>query len=192
MTRLYANNAASTLSAGISASDTSLTVANGALFPSPIAPDFFTVTLTQSGSESSWEEVKVTSRSGNVLNIARAQEGTTAAIWAGGSKVEIRFTSLAAADAANTGVAGDAVLDFGSGANFTSVVIVGQTDIKSNSMIQAWLMAVDSADHTPMEHAIVPMRVSCGNIVAESSFEIFGYSDITLTGSWAVQWVRTR
>ncbi len=196
MARLYANNAEATLASGITSGATSLTLATGkgALFPNPTAPDYFTLTLTQAATESSWEEVKVTARSGDVLTIERGQEGTTAAAWSAGDKAEIRWTALAAQNAANVADVGQAVLDFGAapGGNLASVTISGQTDIKSTSLVDAWIMNVASADHNAYEHMIVPMTVRCGNVVPGVSFDITGFSEIQLTGMWAIQWIRTK
>lgn len=96
MARLFSNNASSTLAAQLNVGATSLTVSSGhgALFPSPVSPDYSILTLTQTGTvETSWEEVKLTARSGDVLTIARAQEGSTDATWVLGSKVELRITA---------------------------------------------------------------------------------------------------
>ena len=95
MTILFANNANSTLAAGINATDLSITVATGegSKFPSPTGGDYFLATLTQgSGTETSWEIVKVTAKSGDNLTVERAQEGTSAAIWTAGSKISLRIT----------------------------------------------------------------------------------------------------
>jgi hypothetical protein len=95
MAQLFANNAISLLAAGITNVATSLTVTtgDGALYPSPTGGDYFMLTLTQAGSETSWEVVKVTARTGDVLTVVRAQEGTTAAAWALGCKAELRVTA---------------------------------------------------------------------------------------------------
>jgi hypothetical protein len=95
MAQLFANNAVSLLAAGITNVATSLTVTtgDGALYPSPTGGDYFMLTLTQAGSETSWEVVKVTARTGDVLTVVRAQEGTTAAAWALGCKAELRVTA---------------------------------------------------------------------------------------------------
>lgn len=96
MARLFTNNASAALAAQLNAGATSLTVDTGlgALFPSPVSPDYAVLTLTQAGtSETSWEEVKLTARSGDVMTIVRAQEGSTDATWAAGSKVELRITA---------------------------------------------------------------------------------------------------
>jgi hypothetical protein len=95
MTQLLANNAKSTVASMVSPSDVTVQVASGegALFPSPSGGDYFRVTLTQAGTESSWEILTCTSRSGDVLTVERAQEGTVAATWSVGSKVELRLTA---------------------------------------------------------------------------------------------------
>lgn len=95
MALLFANNAASTLASGITAGATSLTVATGqgAKFPSPSGGDYFLLTLTQAGQETTWEIVKVTARSGDVLTIVRGHESTTAAAWSAGDKAELRLTA---------------------------------------------------------------------------------------------------
>lgn len=95
MTVLFKNNAASTLSSGITNADTSITVADGALFPSLTAGQTFYATLTQSDTETSWEVVLVTARAGDVLTVERGQDGTTAASWVSGSKIELRLTAAA-------------------------------------------------------------------------------------------------
>ena len=100
MPALFANNAATTVASALSNVATSLAVASGkgALFPAITGTDFFMLTLTQSGSETTWEIVKVTARSGDVLTIVRGQEGTTAAAWAVGDKAELRLTKSGLAE----------------------------------------------------------------------------------------------
>lgn len=96
--QLFANNARSTLAAGINNSVTSLTVSTGegALFPSPTGGDWFLATLALRPvgvTETAWEIVKVTARSGDALTIVRAQEGTTALSWSSGTLIELRATA---------------------------------------------------------------------------------------------------
>ncbi len=195
MARLFADNADTTLASGINSSVTSITLTDAGDFPSPISPDYFIATITQAGAtETSWEKVKVTARSGNVLTVVRGQEGSTAATWAGSDKFEIRWTAAEAFISANTAYSGNAILDFGDapGGNYASSVVYGQTDIGSNSQCDAWVQIESSPDHNAYEHAIVPMTVRAGNInTTAKSFEIIGTSDIRLTGRWSVQWART-
>ena len=93
--QLFTNNAASTLASGITDADTSLTLVTGegARFPTITGGDWFMLTLTQLGTESTWEIVKVTARAGDVLTVVRAQDGTTAAAWSATSKAELRLTA---------------------------------------------------------------------------------------------------
>lgn len=97
MAQLFTNNASSTLAAGISVGATSLTVfgGEGVKFPAPVAPDFALVTLYQKSgtTEINHEIVKVTARTGDVLTITRAQEGTTARAFNAGDAVELRWTA---------------------------------------------------------------------------------------------------
>jgi len=94
MTVLFTNNAASNLSAPITAVATTLTVtaSSGGIFPNPTGSDYFMVTL-QGISGSPIEIVKCTSRSGDTLTVVRAQEGTTASSFAGGDQVQLRITA---------------------------------------------------------------------------------------------------
>jgi len=93
MAVLYANNATTTLASGITAAATSLTVATGtgSLFPAIVSPDFFYATLIDASNNI--EIVKVTARSSDAFTITRAQEGTTARVYATGDKVELRITA---------------------------------------------------------------------------------------------------
>lgn len=83
MTFLYKNNAAGTLAAGITNAATSLTLNAGqaGLFPNPTAPDTFYATFTDAATQTLIEIVLVTAVSGNVMQIQRGQDGSTAQSW---------------------------------------------------------------------------------------------------------------
>jgi len=93
MSLLLANNATSFLAAGISNSDTSLTVrtGDGAKFPAPNPGDWFPVTL-MNPADGTVEICHATARSGDTFTIERAMEGTTAAAFPSGSLVQLRLT----------------------------------------------------------------------------------------------------
>lgn len=93
MSLLLANNATSFLAAGISNSDTSLTVrtGDGAKFPAPSPGDWFPVTLMNT-ADGTVEICRATARSGDTFTIERAKEGTTAAAFPSGSLVQLRLT----------------------------------------------------------------------------------------------------
>lgn len=89
----FANSAYATLAAGIASGATSitLTTGQGARFPSPGASDYFFATLIDASNN--LEIVKCTSRSGDVLTVTRAQEGTTARAYSTGDRIELRVTA---------------------------------------------------------------------------------------------------
>lgn len=94
----YANNAASRIIAGISPSDTTipLETSEGALFPSLGVGDWFVATIVNASG--ALEIVKVIERSGDILTVERAQEGTVAQAFSIGSRIELRLTAGAFSD----------------------------------------------------------------------------------------------
>lgn len=74
-----------------------------------------------------------------------------------------------------SGSAGVASVNFGAfpGGSDAQVTITGQAGIGSGSVVQAWLVAQATADHTADEHRIETLSVSCGNIVAGVGFDIY-------------------
>lgn len=86
----FANNAATVLASGITASDTSLTVisSTGDLFPALGGSDYFYATLGQGLTK--LEIIKVTARSADTFTITRGQDGTTAQAFNAGDIVELR------------------------------------------------------------------------------------------------------
>jgi hypothetical protein len=108
MALLLSNNAKSTLAAAIGALDTTLTVASGTqgLFPSPTGGDYFYLTLEDS-TKTVREIVKCTARSSATLTIVRAQDDSTANIFAIGSTVEMRVNKATLYDSV-TGAAASA------------------------------------------------------------------------------------
>ena len=92
------NNAVSTITTAISASDVGLAVAagTGTLFPTLGASDYFYATLVSAGG--TYEVIKVTARVGDTMTIVRAQEGTTAQSFTSGSRIEVRVTAASIQD----------------------------------------------------------------------------------------------
>lgn len=98
MTVKLKNNAASTITTTISASDVGIVVASGtgALFPALTAGDYFYATLISTGGTQ--EVVKVSARVGDTMTIARGRDGTTAQSFASGSRIEMRVNVAAIED----------------------------------------------------------------------------------------------
>lgn len=90
MTRLYANNFSTSLNGAITSGATSITVNNVTNFPAVGAGDTCILTIGGGGVV---EIVEVSARSGFVLTVTRAQEGTTAIAWADGAPIELRATA---------------------------------------------------------------------------------------------------
>lgn len=92
MAIILANNATAKLAGAIipESSILVLQVGQGEAFPSPSSPDWFPVTIVDSAG--GIEICKCTSRSGDVLTVSRAQEGTSAKAFAVGSRVSLRIT----------------------------------------------------------------------------------------------------
>jgi len=95
MARIYTNFAKSTLLSSIAAGDLSLTVAagDGALFPAAGAGSTFDAVLYNTSGQR--EIVSCTSRTGDVLTIVRAQQGTIALAWNAGDRIGHRLTASA-------------------------------------------------------------------------------------------------
>lgn len=93
---LAANNAQTVLSAGISSSATTLTVntGTGALFPEPVSgTSFYKLTLVDAATGQLTEIMHVTARTGDVMTVLRAQEGTTARAWSANDIVANMLTA---------------------------------------------------------------------------------------------------
>jgi hypothetical protein len=92
---LFANNAYSALDGAISNSATTvnLTTGTGSRFPAISGGNYFYATLVgtdSNGVENAWEVVKVTARVADALTVVRAQDGTAAAAWPSGARIEMR------------------------------------------------------------------------------------------------------
>jgi hypothetical protein len=103
---LFKNNASSRLYAAIDAATSSIRVqdGHGARFPQPVGDgsDYFMVTLEDRRS-GQIEICKCTGRSGDILNVARAQESTIGQAFALGATVSNRFTAGTMVDYFNYG-----------------------------------------------------------------------------------------
>ena len=118
MSVLFSNNASTTLSAGVGDSATSITVADGAVFPAISGSDYVYLTLEVDSDPDLKEIVKCTARSGNTLTIVRAQDGTSARTFSTADKCELRLTAAGLNDVA-TQADTDTTYTAGSGLSLT-------------------------------------------------------------------------
>ncbi len=99
MTLKLTNNATALLAGSIGESETELAVASGkgALFPTITeAGEWFPLTVI--AADGSYEIMRVTARTGDVLTVTRAQEGTAARPFDAGARADLRLTAAAIAD----------------------------------------------------------------------------------------------
>ena len=95
-TQQYANDAQTTLAAGITSASLALSVAagTGALFPNPnVGTQFFLVTLIDEATGGIKEIVRCTQRVGDIFTIVRGQEGTDPVAWSAGDLVKMLLTA---------------------------------------------------------------------------------------------------
>jgi hypothetical protein len=89
---------------------------------------------------------------------------------------------------------GVGMVDFGAapGASDAQLVITGQTGITAGATVDAWLVAVATADHSIDEHWLDPPRIVAGNIVPGVGFTIYAVNedigDVLTYGKWSVAW----
>lgn len=92
---LFKNLAITTLAAPITSTATSITLATGtgSLFPEPAPGQQFAVDLNDAATGNIHEIVYCTSRTGDVLTILRAQDGTVALPWLAGDYAANKVTA---------------------------------------------------------------------------------------------------
>ncbi|NBS68928.1 hypothetical protein EBT31_08420, partial [bacterium] len=105
----FSNNATTELASSIGTSDTSITVVDASKFPILTAGDYTYVTLDTDTASPTREIVKVTAIAGNVLTVARGQDGTSPASFAAGTKVELRLTAALLNDVASANPSGEPI-----------------------------------------------------------------------------------
>ena len=98
MAVILANNANGKLAASITAAATTFALQSGQgdRFPSPAPGDWFPLTMVRDTGEI--EICKCTARTGDILTVVRAQEGTVAKTFDHGSRVSLRITNAVFAE----------------------------------------------------------------------------------------------
>lgn len=136
MTILWSNNASTTISGSIAATDTTVALAagTGIKFPNPTSGNYYVATFYDQATKTRNEIVHVTAMAGDVATIVRGQEGTTPQAWNAGDI----FANLITAGTL------EAFVQAGTGAADTSLVYVG-TDVGTQNHIVADTIPVPSA-----------------------------------------------
>ena len=92
----FSNLATTTLASGVTNSTTTITVADGSVFPALGSGDFFFASIDT--PPNSPEVIKVTAISSNTLTVVRGQDGTTATTHASGETIALRVVAAALED----------------------------------------------------------------------------------------------
>jgi hypothetical protein len=86
------------------------------------------------------------------------------------------ISAISGGGGGGTGASGQTTVDFGAfpGSSDASVDITGQTGFDAASNVaQAWLMGVDTDDHTADEHRVETISVSVGALSTGAGFTIY-------------------
>jgi hypothetical protein len=166
MVMKFTNNATSTLASGISAVATSLTVATGqgARFPSLGAGDYFYCTLANTSG--TVEIVKVTARSTDTFTVTRAQDGTSAASWLAGDKVELRLVAASLNDIPKL----DEVNTFSQAQTFSAAPILSAlTGLVKGNGASASTAAVAGTDYLAPPSGTALLKANSGGALANAT-----------------------
>lgn len=90
------------------------------------------------------------------------------------------------------GQKGVTTIDFGAhpGSDVATVQVTGQTAVAAGAVVDAWLLAKETADHSIDEHVIDGPTILAGSVTAGVGFTIHGLAlNGNLTGAWSVAWV---
>ena len=85
---------------------------------------------------------------------------------------------------------GTATIDFGATPG-TNVIVttVADANVTSLSTVTVFMGAESTASHNAVEHSVVPIKFTVGNIVAGVSFDITSVSDWRLDGTFTVNYL---
>lgn len=136
------NNAASTLSGGVTAIDTAISVQVGHGAKFAVGANYSYLTLQDASSNI--EIVKLTGVSGDVLTVVRAQDGTAARTWAIGDVISCRPCAAAFNDFA-VGLQAQLVTAFTTGGTATAFTLTPAPAITANAANQRFRVKFNAA-----------------------------------------------
>lgn len=177
---VYSNNASTSLSSGITNSDTSITVGSVSSFPVLSGGDYYYATLANV-TNTKIEIIKVTNVVGSVLTVLRGQDGTTAVAFDANDNVQLRVTSATLEAATKTDV------DITGGVIASSIVdsagAVMESDSSTASMsfvVDEDTMASNSATKLPTQQSVkayVDSQVQSKDALSELSGSLDDIAD---------------
>jgi hypothetical protein len=161
ITILFANNASSTIAAGITPTSTTILLASGSGIEFPViinAGDYFCATLYDAQTKHLSEIIHVTARSGDTLTVARGQENTIARGWAPGDLI---INGLTAGSLANFVQSG------GPPQSSTSIIYVGTDTSSAINLINCVTNPVPASLVAGMQFNIKVANTNNGPVTAQ-------------------------
>jgi hypothetical protein len=183
---LFANSAGTTLAAPITNAQTSITVTSGsgALFPSPAAGQYFSLTLSVAGTPTTLEVVYCTARTGDTLTVTRAQEGTAALAFNAGDNAQNLLTAGDLATLANINGNSGNVFKVANATTASEAVALGQFGVSGGSQTFGSGSLSTSASFTPPTSGIIQINGFGGsNVTTTASSLTVSGGTITYGGS---------
>jgi hypothetical protein len=73
------------------------------------------------------------------------------------------------------GSRGTTTIDFGAfpGKSDATATVTGESGILSSSLVEAWILPADTADHTADEHVVDAPTITAGNLVVGVGFTVY-------------------
>lgn len=107
--------------------------------------------------------------------VPQTQRTTLNFVGGGVSAADVGGKTVVTITGSASGSSGITTIDFGAfpGSSDTSVEITGQAGIIAGSLVNAWLVATATADHSVDEHRIESVDVMAGNIQAGTGFTVY-------------------
>jgi len=141
MPSLFTNNALTTITVGITAVSTSVTVNDASAFPLSVGQDYFYITMQDAVAGTHIEIAKVTAVTGNTFTIVRGLEGTSPYAFQPGDKLELRLTAVGFKEIRLPRVVTNATT--------TSLTVNGDTTDQYNITALASAIAIQTPSGTP-------------------------------------------
>lgn len=166
--QLFENNIETTLNGAIDAVVTAITVADSSGMPVPTGGDYFLLTIYAGAT---WEVVKVTDNTTNVLTVVRGHEGAASA-WSDGASCSMNITkdTLEVMQASTTGAALGVAQTWTAGQRGEVTPLTDAVNIAVN-LDDSNFFSVTLADNRTLDNP--------SNIVAGQSGSIFISQDAT-------------
>jgi Major tropism determinant N-terminal domain len=110
--------------------------------------------------------------------------------WGNGVSVWSALAYFTGSGGGGLNMKGTATIDFGATPGTNAITTtVSDVNVTALSAITVFMESDSTATHNTIEHQIVPIKFTTGNIVAGVSFDIYAVSDWRLDGTFTVNYL---